>query len=125
MPTIDGVPLLELIDNYELRASMHPAGGAYSGLIPAFFRFGPLDQHFLGNSIPAMGPKTPVLGCACGDWGCWPLMAEISVTDEVVSWDAFEQVHRPNRDYSRFGPFVFGRGQYEAALTDLVAEVAA
>lgn len=123
VPIIDGTPLLELIDRFELTRSMHPAGGAYGGLVPAFYRFGPMMQHFLGRSTSATGFKTPVLGCECGEWGCWPLAAEIMVLDEFVVWDFFEQVHRRGRDYSGFGPFWFGRRQYEAALVDLATEI--
>ncbi|MFE4860061.1 hypothetical protein [Streptomyces sp. NPDC056670] len=78
VPRIDGAPLTELIDRFEIAAGMQPAGDAYGGLIPEFFRFGPMQDHFLGRSTNAMGPKTPVLGCECGEWGCWPLMARIT-----------------------------------------------
>ncbi|MEV6608890.1 hypothetical protein [Kutzneria sp. NPDC051319] len=119
VPRVDGVPLTELIDRFETGAQMQPAGDAYGGLIPQFFRFGPMDDHFRGRSTNAMGPKTPVLGCECGEWGCWPLMARVTVTDDVVIWDCFEQPHRTTRDYTGFGPFRFDRRQYDAALHDL------
>lgn len=63
---------------------MRPAGGAYGGLVPAFYRYGPLDEHFLGKENPGLGPKTAVLGCQCGDVGCWPLMARMTTTGNVV-----------------------------------------
>ena len=88
---------------------MRPAGGAYGGLIPQFFRFGPMEDHFHGRSTDAMGPKTPVLGCECGEWGCWPLMARITATAELVTWDCFEQRHRISRDYTVSGPFLVPR----------------
>src|SRR4051812_46116737 len=59
------------------------------------------------------GAKTPVLGCECGEWGCWPLMARIAMTAELVIWDSFEQPHRKTRDYTAFGPFRFDRNQYD------------
>ncbi|MFG1664975.1 hypothetical protein [Streptomyces sp. Y7] len=58
VPHIDGAPLTELIDEYEIAAGMQPAGDAYGGLIPELFRFGPMQDHFLGLSTSAMGPKT-------------------------------------------------------------------
>ncbi|HVK26188.1 MAG TPA: hypothetical protein VM677_32930 [Actinokineospora sp.] len=119
VPRVDGMPLTELIDRFEIGAQMMPAGNAYGGLIPLFFRFGPMNQHFHGRSTGAMGPKTPVLGCECGEWGCWPLMAHIIVTDELVTWDCFEQPHRDTRDYTGFGPFRFDRHHYDRALQDL------
>ncbi|WP_372412346.1 hypothetical protein [Streptomyces luteireticuli] len=88
VPRINGLPLTELIDTFETGAGMQPAGDAYGGLIPEYFRFGPMEDHFLGQSASAMGPRTPVLGCACGEWGCWPLMARITTTADLVTWDA-------------------------------------
>ncbi|WP_051844930.1 hypothetical protein [Streptomyces sp. NRRL S-813] len=123
VPRIDGIPLTNLIDQFETGAGMQPAGDAYGGLIPQFFRFGPMEDHFHGRSTGAMGPKTPVLGCECGEWGCWPLMASITVTPDHVTWDSFEQPHRNTRDYSGFGPFHFDRHQYEDAVKTLSAAV--
>ncbi|MGW2303300.1 hypothetical protein [Streptomyces sp. NPDC001809] len=123
VPRIDGTPLTELIDGFETAAGMQPAGDAYGGLIPAFFRFGPMRDHFLGRSTNAMGPKTPVLGCECGEWGCWPLMARITPTADFVTWDAFEQPHRRTREYTTFGPFRFARQPYDDALYALGAVI--
>ena len=64
-----------------------------------------MEDHFYGQSIDSMGPKKPVLGCECGEWGCWPLMTSITVTDDHVTCDTFERPHRKAGDYSRFGPF--------------------
>jgi hypothetical protein len=119
VPEIDGVLLTDMADAYEIGHAMLPAGNAYGGLVPALYRFGAMDRHFRGGSTEAFGPVTPVLGCECGDWGCWPLLARISVRDEAVTWDAFAQPHRPIRDYSGLGPFHFRRAHYEDALADL------
>lgn len=67
IPHVDGRRLTELIDRFETDAGMQPAGDAYGGLIPQSFRFGPMRDHFYGHSTDAMGPKTPVLGCECGE----------------------------------------------------------
>lgn len=123
VPRIDGAPLTLLIDRFEARAGMQPAGDAYGGLIPRFLRFDPMADYFHGRSTDAVGPKTPVLGCRCGDWGCWPLMARITVTDDLVIWDAFEQPHRPARDYTAFGPFQFDRHHYDDAVRELSTAV--
>jgi hypothetical protein len=125
VPNIDGIPLTELIDSFEITAGMQPAGDAYGGLIPQFFRFGPMEDHFHGRSTDAMGPGTPVLGCECGEWGCWPLMARITVTADLVTWDSFRQPHRKTRDYTALGPFQFDRHQYDDALAALTAAIEA
>jgi hypothetical protein len=97
-----------------------PAGG-YGGLIPEFFRYGPLDRYFLGKSeIFASKPgRIFVLGCECGEVGCWPLTCLVNIADSEIVWQSFEQPHRPTRDYSSFGPFVFALEQYEQALRSL------
>jgi hypothetical protein len=119
VPRVDGVPLTELIERFETGGGMRPADDAYGGLIPRFYRFGPMAEHFRGRSAGSTRPKTPLLGCDCGEWGCWPLMARITVTTDLVTWDSFEQPFRPMRDYTEFGPFEFDREQYDAALGDL------
>jgi hypothetical protein len=78
-----------------------------------------MGDHFPGRSAGAMGPKTPVTGCACGNWGCWPLMTRITVTADLVIWDFFEHPHRAKRNYVAFGPFQFGRRHYDNALQAL------
>ncbi|HEY1095136.1 MAG TPA: hypothetical protein VGE61_10565 [Glycomyces sp.] len=59
---------------------------------------------------------TVLLGCDCGDWGCWPLLAQVDVTDTTVTWRHFSNEHRPAWDLSGLGPFTFDRAQYEASL---------
>ncbi|MGW0732999.1 hypothetical protein [Streptomyces sp. NPDC002851] len=80
-----------------------------------------MQDHFLGRSTNAMGPRTPVLGCECGAWGCWPLTTRIAATADLVTWDAFEQPHRKTRDYVAFGPIPFDRHPYDDALRALCA----
>ncbi|GHF08791.1 MULTISPECIES: hypothetical protein [Streptomyces] len=122
VPRIDGLLLTELIDTFEKSAGMRPAGNAYGGLSPQHYRFR-MEDHFHGPSTNAMGPKMPVLGCSCGEWGCWPLMARITMTADLVAWDSFEQPYRTARDYTAFGPFRFDRHRYNAALRDLSTAV--
>ncbi|MEV4896842.1 hypothetical protein AB0K48_46545 [Nonomuraea sp. NPDC055795] len=121
VPTIDGRALTDLIDRFEIDAGMQPAGGAYGGLIPAYYRYGSLDEHFLGKENPGLGSKTAVLACECGEVGCWPLMTRITPTGNLVVWDGFAQPHRPARDYAAFGPFLFDRVRYDRALDALGA----
>jgi hypothetical protein len=119
VPAIDGTLLTDLVDAYELSHAMHPAGHLYGGLVPASYRFGAMDRHYRGGSTEAFGPAVPVLGGECGEWGCWPLLARISLCPDQVTWDGFAQPLRPVRDYSGLGPFHFTRDQYEDALADL------
>jgi hypothetical protein len=58
---------------------------------------------------------TVLLGCECGEWGCWPLTARVEIGDGVVRWTGFRQGHR-DWDLSALGPFEFELEQYMTAL---------
>ena len=58
-----------------------------------------------------------LLGCECGELGCWPLMARIDVREGEIVWSDFEQPHRADSwSYQALGPIGFERNQYEDAL---------
>jgi hypothetical protein len=121
-PVVDGTPLPEIITAFEREQHFEPAGG-YGGLIPEWFKYGALDHYFLGDfekdSYFARLKRVYLLGCQCGEVGCWPLMARIRAEGESVVWDSFEQPHRKDRDYSGFGPFVFDLRQYREVVEAL------
>ena len=121
VPAIDGAKLTDLVHGFELHAGLEKRSASYGGLIPANYSFGRLDRHYLGLS--SLANKTPVLGCSCGEWGCWPLLVRIVATEDLVSWSDFEQPFRSQRDYSGFGPFRFARNRYEEALAELQSAV--
>lgn len=58
-----------------VNGAFDPVGG-YGGLIPESFNFGTLDRYFLGdfepNSYFAEIGGVYLLGCDCGEVGCWP-----------------------------------------------------
>jgi len=121
-PYVDGISLAARVEAYERAKGYDPAGG-YGGLIPAYFEHGPLDAYFTGNdkSDHWMGLRgIYLLGCACGEIGCWPLIASVYRKEDQIHWDRFVQPHRPRRDYSAFGPFTFSKAQYEDAVKDLL-----
>lgn len=63
-------------------------------------------------------PLTRVIA-ECGEAGCWPLMARIEVSADVVCWADFEQpFRRETWDYGDLR-LCFDRGQYETALARL------
>lgn len=107
VPFVDGTSLVDLVDAYETHRRYAPAGG-YAGLSPSSFDLRPEP-----TTEPA---RVWLLGCDCGEAGCWPLTASVQVVDDVVVWSDFEQPHRPNWDYDGFGPFRFDRTQYDAAV---------
>ncbi len=117
VPAVDGRPLTELVATYESQHGYKPAGG-YAGIIPAYFDFGDLVRYYEAREDrqwPSAGHAW-LLGCDCGEVGCWPLTARITVTGAEVMWSHFSQQHRPSRDYGGFGPFLFERVQYTTAV---------
>jgi hypothetical protein len=121
-PVVDGIPLSEMIAAFEREQHFEPAGG-YGGLIPEWFKYGPLERYFLGDfdkdSYFAPMDRVYLLGCHCGEVGCWPLMARIRANDESVTWDSFQQPHRKERDYTGFGSLVFDVEQYRETVAAL------
>src|SRR6266700_4096278 len=128
VPVIDGVPMTDLVAAFEESRHFDPVGG-YGGLVPQFFNYGSLDQYFNGcfeqGSYWERLHAIYLLGCDCGEVGCWPLLCRIRMDGNIVVWEAFKQEHRPERDYSRFGPFVFDAKHYRNAVAKLQMEVAA
>lgn len=112
VPYVDGVSLVDLVSSFESGRG-HDVPGSYAGLAR--------DWEFdAGRWQPS--PHTSVavdlLGCECGEAGCWPLVARIRSAGDRIVWDSFRQPHRPDRDYTGFGPFTFDARQYAQALGD-------
>lgn len=121
---VDGRDLAEVVGEVErpyAEAEGSPGiAGGYEGISPSQLA-GPVTEHFMGvpGSDLACGPedKTVLLGCECGEVGCWPLMAEIEPQEHAVVWSAFCQPHR-DWSYEAMRALTFERRAYEAALAD-------
>ena len=121
MPEVNGVALLEAVSAFETSRGRTPAGG-YGGLVPDHVDLGDLTAYLLGRESPQW-PRPGrlwLLGCECGEVGCWPLDARVDAGADLVVWTDFRQPYRPDRDYTGFGPFVFDREQYDAAVAAAV-----
>lgn len=125
LPAVNDRALTEIVATFEREHGMEPGDG-YGGLIPSIYRFGPIDEHFLGaGPISRDGAgKVPLLGCECGEWGCWPFLARVAKAGDLVHWTDFEQPLRTARDYSALGPFTFDLRQYQSALEEVRAALA-
>lgn len=117
VPYVDGVSLVDLVETYEGVAKFDVVGG-YGGIEPQKFNFGDLRLYYLGaqNAQWPSPRRAWLLGCGCGEVGCWPLEASVDAAHDVVTWHSFQQPHRPDRDYSNFGPFRFDAEQYASAI---------
>jgi hypothetical protein len=111
--TVNGRPLADLAADVE-RAFDPSLAGAYGGLPP--YVVGSV-HHYLGRPRATWfgDGDTVLLGCDCGEWGCWPLTAEVVVMHDTVRWSRFRTGHR-DWDLSELGPFEFVRDDYVRAL---------
>jgi len=117
---IDGTSLIELAaaveEPYALAGGNPQLAGAYAGLSRFTLKPEEFERHLFG--MPVLEPddgSVVLLGCNCGDWGCWPLSAQIRLERNTVRWSDFRNWHR-DWDLSALGPFVFDREQYETAV---------
>lgn len=129
-PVIDGVDLKHLVETFEadrdydlIRGCFH----GYGGLVPEFFNYGPMVKYYFGQAdhSPFWTKRDDqfILGCACGEVGCWPLRCRIDFVGDCVTWRHFRNPHRPKRDYSDFGPFRFGLIDYKNAVEHAVSKL--
>lgn len=120
--SINGTGLIDLVRTVEQpwadREGNPRLAGSHMGLGP--WAIGGSSMHFLGNphAVWFDDGDTVLLGCQCGDWGCWPLVADIHASDAQVAWSRFRLGHR-DWDLSALGPFTFDRARYELALQRL------
>ncbi len=121
-PLVDGISLIERVSAFEHERGFIPAGG-YGPLVPAWFNCGPLDRYFLGkfelDSTFVALEGVYLLGCNCGEVGCWPLLAHIETSGDIVTWSRFRQPFRREWSYTDFGPFDFNLKDYRQTLASL------
>ena len=125
----DLVDLVRAVENpFAYKEGSPSIAGAYAGLPPE--HVAPPSLHFLGQpsiQVYSLDSKVQVLGCECGEPGCWPLVCHVDVDRTRVRWSSFEQPHRSGKGkqapwhYDNLGPFEFDRQQYEVALANLGA----
>jgi hypothetical protein len=121
IPAVDGRDLVDLVRTFESSQGFDVPGD-YDRPIIDHFVFADLSSYLTGPSDGWPGDgKVALLGCSCGEVGCWPLLARVRVIDDQVVWDSFTQPHRQARDYSGFGPFIFEHSQYRSALQTLAS----
>jgi hypothetical protein len=104
MPYVDGVSLVDL--DRPAKADRQPdLAGAYAGLVVGGARWqdwypGVDPQVWFGDGDSCL------LSCVCGDTGCWPLTAKITIGEDTVRWESFRTGHRA-WDLAALGPFTF------------------
>ena len=128
IPLIDGTSLIDLITDFEAERGYEELRGRYGGIIPEYMQYGPIDDYFMARGVSLCRQPDGaqyMLGCQCGEVGCWPLMATIRSTPSRYEWGEFHNPCRNMRDYSEFGSFVFERLSYERAVRDVATRLPA
>jgi hypothetical protein len=119
IPYLNGLALPDLVRRTELpfarREGKPRLAGRYAGLLDDDVRWP--SGHYLGAPVLSWfgDGDTVLLGCICGDWGCWPFTAMVTVTEDTVTWSGFRTGHR-DWDYRELRDITLDRGQYEEAL---------
>ena len=88
-PVIDGVPLSDLVADFEAVFDV-PERGGYAGIVVG------ASGDPLADTLLSAGAAVPVLGCGCGETECWPLDADIRFDDWSVTWTG--SASRSDRD---------------------------
>jgi hypothetical protein len=114
VPVVDARGLADLAHEFESSAGYKTAG-RYAGLVLEHYDFGDVNLYLMGERLPWPGHDVALLGCECGEWGCWPLVARVVAADGVVEWSEFLQPYRSSWHYQGFGPFRFPEQQYRLA----------
>jgi len=119
VPYVNGEPLPDLLRRVELpsarRDGQADLAGSYAGLPDDGIRWP--SRHYLGEPVLSWfdDGDTVMLGCTCGDWGCWPFTARVTVDHGTVTWSGYRHGHR-DWDYDSLRDLTFALGPYEAAL---------
>lgn len=129
---LDDTLLLDLVREWEFEhvpEQEKDIAAGYAQLQPWYLH---LLRAWLGEPVPEteysdISGKTALLSCACcGIVDCWPLLVDITLTEEHVIWSDFLQPYRRHTwSYDGFGPFTFWRAQYEAEVRRAIANAPA
>jgi hypothetical protein len=118
VPFVDGRALPDLLrvveSPFAAREGRPSLAGAYAGLDADAVRWP--SRHYLGEPVLRLdGSSTVLLGCTCGDWGCWPFAADVRVDGRTVTWTGYRHGSR-DWDYRACRTFTFLRAEYEHAV---------
>ncbi|MDR0443217.1 MAG: hypothetical protein LBH44_07425 [Treponema sp.] len=126
---INGKKLSDILKEYEKQFDEKIAG-KYDGIPLSYF--GDIIKHFTGKIDKDMlnyNGKTQLLGCACGEAGCWPFLSKIKTNNNILTWNEYEQPHRKINssggywDYSNLQSFTFNKIDYENNLLRAVETI--
>lgn len=124
---INGQRLLDLIHDWEEEREPDDAKKITLSHAPIFYYYGRYLYGWLNEKLhrndTAPEHRATILGCRCGEIGCWPLQATVTLAEGTVTWSDFFQPFRPESTlYQDFGPYIFDRIQYETEVRRAIDE---
>ena len=124
---VNGTGLQELARDAEALYAAAEGRPERAGLYVGLDLSAVTSGHFLGRpaTVTSSGQLVrdrALLRCGCGEPSCWPLVAQVHVSREAVTWSDFRGANL-SWDLSVLGPFEFDRDQYESALRHAAREV--
>ena len=114
---IDGMPMVEMVRNYEKKML---AGTKEASLAGSYWYIHPDALiKYLESGIHGEEHRIALIGCTCLEEDCWPLRCSVEKQAHYIIWHDFYQPHRRQWDYSGFGPFCLKRQQLLKTLNRL------
>lgn len=137
VPYIDGVPITDLIDEYEDTKSQSDDNPSVSlqnqeqesvpwksersndWAISYHDINHTLHQTVLDSPLES-GKDVIILVCGCGESGCSRTSVDMQVSESHVTWSNLRTWISSYQPYENFGPWIFDRIQYEQACKKIV-----
>jgi hypothetical protein len=130
---INNENLIDILKDYEKQFGENNPG-KYDGICIYYFDDIDIIKHFMGEAdkknILNYTGKTQILGCTCGEPGCWPFLIKINISGNVIIWNEYEQPFRSKKrcgekywNYSNLKALKFNRVEYENKLKNISAEI--
>lgn len=112
---VNGRGLREQVRDSEQAGAPPGSGpfGAYAYVASYEFPDGLFDGTPADRQL-RFGDRVALMGCDCGEIGCWPLIVRITDEGATVRWDDFAQPHRPG--WIIEGSFVFDAVAYRTEV---------
>lgn len=127
---VDGVLLSDLVCDWENAHESDNSKKIAQAHGPIIRYHSSYLHSWLGEKLSeedvAPPSKASLLGCSCGEVGCWPLQVSVMLNEKTVVWSDFLQPFRPEATiFEGFGPFTFHRAGYEAEVRRAMADAPA
>ncbi|WP_394940844.1 hypothetical protein [Psychromicrobium sp. YIM B11713] len=106
----EALKLIPFIDGRSLEFTGH------DGLWLNGWQYEPADRYWYGDfEFAHQENGTWIMGCDCGEAGCAPLEASVTVSPDQVIWSDFHSGNSP-RPVPELTSYTFARAQYDEQI---------